>query len=754
MENRVLIRDDQEIQAEDYMNMQSYSRDRDDHTVADGIDPGFKFVGFQVSKTATAELTLTPGRLYREGRTYARNEAVVLSVLNNLPLTTQRIIAITTWGTTEETGAAVRDYLLDPETNATEPRSVNMLERRYANIGVVQGVEGASPQNPVTDSTVLVIAYVLLATTGIVSITMVEDNRLPSVYGNSLRLTNLEGWRNQTGQRLDTIASDISGLNNQIDEIGQQSSAVNLTPIYADLARLKAEAELPDDASDYGADRFSDASKSDTSNVNYLAAVEEGVRFAKEAENETVLQVFNPVNPHVKVASGFVLPAHDEVTRISVGPRAGTLSISQYQYQTHEMVKKTKTRVRIRWGYRWGYYPYAYAWRYGYDAVYTAYALPGDVWAPLPAYALSPWPYYWYTPYRYVGYWYDTVKITYWDQVKVDHAVSGSQIAQTFLNSQDGWLTSINLYFTTVAATGNVDVVLCETEGGRPNLNAVIGQTTLAQSSMKTSPASKSVATNVPFPATFLKAGQRYAIVLTTPGNHFVETTQGTKFAEGTLFYSTDGAFFQGDLTKDLMFDLKFASFRSPRVEVELNPLSLSGGITDIDIISEATIPDATELHYEVQTSDGKWHSLQEIETMPLAGLPPLLHFRAVFLGTKDVMPGIGISGSRVNVSRPRTSLRHISSDVTLSAASEQIDVICRLVDFDEVDHDCNIRLSVSGSLETPGTVTDRQISENVIERTARFAVSPTSTFKVDITGSTSSALKLFSIAERVHIAY
>ena len=46
--------------------------------------------------------------------------------------------------------------------------------------------------------------------------------------------------------------------------------------------------------------------------------------------------------------------------------------------------------------------------------------------------------------------WFDTVEVPYWEKVKINHSVNGSQVGQTFLNSQDGWLTQIELGFAGV----------------------------------------------------------------------------------------------------------------------------------------------------------------------------------------------------------------------------------------------------------------------------------------------------------------
>ncbi|OYW56778.1 MAG: hypothetical protein B7Y80_01460 [Hyphomicrobium sp. 32-62-53] len=752
MEKQVIIRNDHELQASDYNNIQDWTTERIDHVVADGIDPNFKFTGFAVSISGAAEITLTPGRLYKAGMTYARDDAIVMQLISKLPLATKRIIAITGYGSENEDDVQTRDYLLDPENNVTEPRSVTMRQRRFANIGTIDGVEQPTPTRPVVDSTLLVIAWVTLTPAGVEAIEMEVSNYLPSVYGNHVRISSLENWRTTSGQRFDTIGSDISALASLITQQGGQA---NLTALMSDVARLKEISDLPDDYSDYGADRFFDDAESLKTDLNYLARIEEGVRFSKDAQNQTQLAVFNPLAANIKVSNNFVLPAHDESRRLYTGERAAELSVSQYQYQTHSMVQKTVARQRWRWGYYYNYwYPAYSSYIYRYDAVYWAYYRPGDPWSPLAAAYLSPWPYNYYWPYRYGGWWYDTVYITYWDKITTEHNVAGSQIAQTFLNSQNGWMTSLDLYFTRKAATGNVDIAVCEVTAGRPNVEALIARTTLAVADIK---AGTDVVTNVPIPATYLEAGKRYALVITSPGDHYVATVEGSSYSEGTLFYSTDGAFYQGDLTKDLRFGLNFAKFRSPRIEVPFTPLTLSGGITDIDINADIVIPAATEFHWEVQTPDGQWHTLKEMTEPVLAGLPSLLQLRGVFVGTSDVMPGVQLSGSIVEVSRPRTALRHISKTQTLASPTQKLDVIVRTMGFNSSNHTLAIKVDLGAGLVAPASTTVRDlgngIKEHVATYTATQLTTPMSTFKIDVQGTTTSALDTFVIAERIHVS-
>ena len=124
----------------------------------------------------------------------------------------------------------------------------------------------------------------------------------------------------------------------------------------------------------------------------------------------------------------------------------------------------------------------------------------------------------------------------------------------------------------------------------------------------------------------YLSAGTRYAIVLITGGAHSVVLVEGTKYSQGTLFYSTDGEYFQGDFTKDLMMTLYYAQFSNPRTVVELGTVSLAEGIAAFSLLTEAIIPDATSLVLEYQPSgSGDWIPLTDGTTDSLLGLPAMV---------------------------------------------------------------------------------------------------------------------------------
>lgn len=765
MEKRVIIRERQEITADDYASFGDYPKQSFDHIVADGIQDTSGWALFQALKSGTAEVTIKPGRLYNAGMVYALEADQTFEFINDLPTTNKTWVAIVGYGQEIDTDVEPRDFLIDVATGVTEPNAVALLRQRKANIAEIVGVEAPQPAKPVIPNGNILIAWVMLSPTGVDSVALVEENRVAQVARERGRINALSNRLDTVFPLIEALASLVASLQAQLAGVGQQRSLDNL---YIDLARVKEHLELEDGYTDYDADRFLDTEESDTDNVAFLAKVREGVRFSDDAANTVAMTVFNPLNPDVVVSNNMLLPKFTEVKRLHVQPFYEQLQISQYSYQEFDMVQRSVSRTRIRYGEETTVCTNASWYKKGnYDSASKVFTKDGESWEYMEtvkdrsgtAHDIV----------RLRRFWVDTYTEHYWDRVTTEHTISGQQIAQTFLNAGDGWLSSIGLFFTQKGNTGNVDVALCEVAYGMPDVKAVLNKVTLNVANIVTS-ADGTLETKVTFPATFLEAGKRYAIVITTGGNHYVAMANGTQYAQGTFFYSVDGAYQMGTAQRDLMFSLYFAKFNKTRTVVDLAAMSLSGGITDIDILAPMLLPDSCEIVFEVQVA-GVWHPLASVISgnTVLYGLPPLLPFRAVFNGTSDVQAGINLLDSQLSYSRPRTTFKHISEDYTLASASDDFKVVVILENYKEANHNltCTIKRNGGGSELNPATTVDepldnpedaRSADHKRIKRTFTWTsvqiTSPMTSVDITLNGSTSSALDTFHVAERVHLAF
>lgn len=184
-EKLVYYRDRQELQAEDLNNTGQFARTSLDHVVEDGIYEGKAWTQFVFTKTATAELTVSEGRMYSGGAVYVSETDTVFDMLTYLPTVNKKWAAIVAWGQNVETDTQPRDFLIDAMDGTTEPQAVPMEKLRKANIKVVYGVEAAQPEKPLVDNTNVIIGWVLLNSTDIESFSLATEYKLPQVGRNA-----------------------------------------------------------------------------------------------------------------------------------------------------------------------------------------------------------------------------------------------------------------------------------------------------------------------------------------------------------------------------------------------------------------------------------------------------------------------------------------------------------------------------------------------------------------------------------------
>jgi len=412
--------------------------------------------------------------------------------------------------------------------------------------------------------------------------------------------------------------------------------------------------EMSDGLSSYSADHFLslEQSSTDSNHPDHLVKVEEGARFPHAQQRIAAIDLYNALDVGAKRTGNFALPAYDPSLRLAMEGRDGELMINQYPQQTIEVVQKTRTRRRIRYGQPYTVCTNSQWWRTGsYDPRSGIFQRGGETFNVLGidhTRALHGGRDHFM---RIQQFWEDSYEEAYWDALVYNEVISGSILAQTWLSAQDGWMTHIDLFFTQVASAGNVQVMVTQCTNGAPDLKKVIARTTLDQNAMKVWP----VETKVPIGPLYLTKGERYAIVLMTPGAHVVSFIQGNKYAQGTLFYYADGGdFAMADAAKDLAMNIYMAQFRHSRAEIQIKPFELENGIVEIDIMAESFVPQGCELIWQVQV-DGRWRSLNASDLGALNSRPALLNARVVFIGTSDLMPSLTFgNASTVTTSRAR----------------------------------------------------------------------------------------------------
>lgn len=722
MTKSVLFRERQELQSADFNNMGDYAHSATQQLTRDAVSDALHYAGGSVVADSSTEATMAPFRLYSQGEAYISELAEDLDLFTHLPLVTQRCVAVTVWGEDIETDIAPRDFLIDLTTNETQPDAVAMTRLKRANINLVPGSESADPQPPTAQQATLVVALIYLGTDGIDRIEMQPQNKLPNTADHQQRLGGLEVWRKQAEPKISSIATDLASLGSKTNGLARQTQVIEMA---GDIARLNNKLNLPSGFSSYENDFFVNDDLTDDAGAGYGAQVENGLLFPLAGEAVAPIALFNPFDSAIaRSAADLVLPAYSEIARIQTLGYAGDISISQYQTQAQVIRKYTVPVTRYHYGWNYNYY--------------------------------NPWyNRYYYNNYRYYYGWgwghYGYARTTYETRYKIEtvtNSINGAMIAQTFLVSNSMWLTKCGLQFTKVGASGDVNLIICEADGGKPNLEKTVSQVTVSQANLKKYP----IETAIPVPPVLLESGKRYAVVIITQGDHRCATVSGNNYTQGTLFFGTDGDYFNGDLTKDLMFTLYSAQFEQPRVEVQLQPISLAGGITDLDISAAEIAPDGTEVFYEIQVA-GQWLRLDEQESAHLQSAPDIIPIRAVFMGTHDLAAALILTTDSIVGSRAGTSLVHWSTLRSLPSPSSDIQVQLVVTGWDAANHALSAELHEGGNTHLPAsTVVALEPEGNAHRITMTFTPAAISGYTIKTVGSRGAG-NPFTVIERTDVA-
>lgn len=721
MENTIIFRDRQELQAADFNDFQRYTRESVDGYRLDATGAGNYFTGLNVAKTSSSTVSVDVGRLYQNGQAFNLSEHQEISLFQIMPQVAQKIVAIVAWGAQIEDNVQPRDFLIDLTNGTTQPQAVAMTTKRIVTLDKVVGVESTDPQKPTIAPGLTVLAYLLMDTAGVVVVDMNVDKFLPNASNIQKRVAVLETWQSLADPRISSIATDLTALSVKTESKAEKESLIMMS---LDIARLKSKLNLPASYAAYQTNGFGNTDLTDSTFDATQYRIENGLTFPFEAKAEGSLAPFNPYDASIKQhADGLVLPKYNEVTRLKTEGFSGEVSCSQYQVQQRELRYYRPSYWYYRYGYHynyygnwyntwyWNYYSYNYIWRH-YYGFYNSY------------------PDYYYT----LG-----------DERR---NYSGTIIAQTFLVQSAMWLTSVDLFFTRIGSTGDVTIAIVETDKGKPVLDNTLTSVTLTVDRLKRYPSE----TNIAFPVVMLDAGKRYALVVITQGNHYIAVVSGNNYTQGTLFYGNDGDYMMGDLGKDMMFNINAAQFSKNRIELMLQSISLGGGISDLSISAPQVVPKGTELSYEIQVN-GIWRPIGN-KDMYLSGKPSIVPIRAVFNGTSDMMPALKITESAIMATRPSLGFTHQSKTRTLGAGTNNIQVKVLVSQFDSTKHTLACALLVGASTLTPATTLVKAEPDGVgIMHTFTFTGTAINNYKIKLTGGCNNTAAPFVVCDCTDIA-
>ncbi|RSC37350.1 hypothetical protein EGT36_08810 [Agrobacterium sp. FDAARGOS_525] len=660
------------------------------------------WAAFTVARKSVQEITVSAGRYVAGEIVYAQEAPTDVNLQLHIPAAAsdQRWIAVLLRGK-EVTDTATRPFETsdDPETSVIVNRTTPKTIRRVVELIVQPGDANPVPVKPVVASTDACIAFVLLTSSGIDAIEPGNGDRVKTLYEVEGRVTALEVDLDGLFMRTETIETQIVNIQGKLTEIPRP---VIIRQMQRDIGAARLKVDLPDEARAYVFDDGLIPDRWDTTHVDWLARIEEGVRFGFAAEAQARLEVQAEDDPKIAFRGRRMVPAFDEVTRIANTSLDSTLNISQLVHTETTLVRKEASRIRLTYGPTMHACENAAGWSgLGGDSRVGQMLNVGGETFEVVYVGANYGPGHQTYGVRQVRY--EIYSEPYWQYVTEEVGINGSTYGQSFLVAQPMQVTSLDLSFARVGADGDVHVFIVETTtGGMPRFDAVLAQGKLDHANLV-------VGWNkVELPITLLESGKRYAFVTVTTGAHALHISGSNKYTGGTQFLTTDGAFAQGSTETDICFRLNAARYRSPRTVIPMQALNLVDGMTQIDMLFAGWVPGGCTLGWEIRPSGSTvWTELDDGDpaTNPLVGLPASVELRMVMMGTADLQPMIQLDQKAVSrVARNRSTMRAVTKSFPFGFSTESVQTQYTLDSFDPDRHTFVPAIMIGDIVVTPDT--------------------------------------------------
>ncbi|MEM5542938.1 hypothetical protein WNY61_09315 [Sulfitobacter sp. AS92] len=756
MTRNVLIADKEYATGEVFSGIGRAARDHADAVTAGAIAFPSHWSRFTVTIAGGGQsITIAPGELWKGDAIYSLEAAVDIGILDYLPPAGNEkwiaILAQPSNQTTRDRAAKVRTGL-DPENPQPATQSVVGEEVRLVEFVVQQGTQAApgSAVKPTVPESSCAVVFILLSGAGAQAIEPAVSGKVKSLYDIDGRLTGLEVRVDALFQRVTGIETDVAAIKGEIPHIIRPEIIIQL---QGGLARMEQLLGAPVNY----VSRFFDAALTtehwDESHVDWNADIGEGVKFPKFALTDNRMEVLADASPDIRIKDGVLMPAWTEERLIDVSGSGSTKDISQQTHTVRTAHTGSVSRSSVEYG------PtvkicentreYANVGQAAYLGNFKSSA--GETFQNLGK-TDNPWNQTQEAANGHSEYrarqvikrsWTETY--TYW--TTTTYGVNGSVYGQTFLNSQERIVTSLELDVARKGSDGDIHVFLCEVnEGGTPDFDTTIVKGTIAHADLSTG------WVKCDFRPTLLTAGRRYAWFTVTTGNHSLRTVTGNKYAQGSLFWSTDEAWAQGSPTEDFAFRLNAAKFSTTRLAVEFVALTLQGGMTEFHFTYGGWEPGGTRLPWEYAPKriglPDVWHPFSTDDNSPLRDVPDTCRIRAVFEGTTDLMPSIVLDDTaRHRAYRRGASMLAVGEDHGFGLPTTTVITETVVDDYDPAIHTVTPELMVGGTVYSADTVTEIEDDYPEPERLklrASFTVPSTNSARYRLVGQSTSSVDLF----------
>lgn len=686
----------------DFENISLFAQQDIDGVWRDAIGYPAHWSHFTVARKSVQEITVSPGRYVAGEKVYAQAASKDVNLQLQIPpaASDQRWVAILLRGEEiTETASRPFETSQDPETSIPVQRVTPKTVRRIVNLIVQPGEANPVPAKPVVAETDACIAFVLLRSTGVDVIEPGNTTRVKTLYEVEGRVTALEINLSGLFLRTETIETQITNIATRLTDIPRPAI---IRQMQRDIGAARLKVELPDEARAYVFDNGLIPDRWDLQHVDWLARVEEGVRFGFAAIVQARLEVQAEDNPQIAFRDRRMIPAFDEVVKIENTSLDSTLNISQLVHTQTTLKRMEASRIRLTYGpTMWACENQAGWSGLGGDARVGQMLNVGgeqfevvDIRANLGV---------GHQTYGVRQIRYEIYSEPYWEYVTEKVGMNGSIYAQSFLVAQPMLMSSIDLHFAKVGLDGDVHVAVVEVStGGTPLFDRVLAFSTIEHEDMAVG------WVNCVMPYTLMESGKRYAIVTVTTGAHALSVSTGNKYTGGTQFNCTDGIFAQGSMDIDFCFRVKGPRFHSPRTVVPMQALNLADGMTQIDMLFSGWVPGGTALVWEIRpVGTTAWVELDDGDptTNPLVGLPASVELRLVMVGTADLQPMIQLDATAVSrVARNRTNMKAVTKAFDFGISTSAIVTQYTLDSFDPAHHTFTPRIMVGNSVIAPGT--------------------------------------------------
>lgn len=707
MDKRVIVAEGQGVNPTDFARMGAFPQDGIDRLTRDLLFAGMVYSGFNTVKVSndSVNLQIASGTLYKAGRQFTSGSVETRTIADIMPtLAGKSVIALVVAAAIEVNENLENRYYerdIDPSNpDAGVTRTVDdayRVKSRNAVLTIIAGAESTRPVAPAAPTDACAIAEVLITTSGIQKVTMRADTRVQRLDLVLAKYAELSDFLEDVRESVDGLRSDLAA----VSASGAAASAMAaIGAVENDLANIKERLDLPVDGAPYYADQFLDYSSTDydpdrpaAGNLDFDARIDEGVRFAYEAESVAQLALLAPNDTNLTlIGRGLICPAFDEVDGLRVARATSDMPLGGVSVQTTTVKLMTKSATRIRYGTAFTVSNSSAYWKGGgYDSIAGRFRdKEGTLYAADPLLNRGGTS---VSGIRLRQIFKDKIEVNYEKFIVKEKTISGVVKAETFLQPYDRWVTGQDLGIKRWADTAEITAILCECDNsGRPDPTRALSSVTLKAASFKAWPLWTSFDFDEPIMLAPLSntdgQARAYAVMWFTTGDVDVMTADGSSYTGGTLLSTTDLVYYEADVSKDICFKLRYAKFRQTNLTIKLKPWQLSGGIENIDIQASILAPNVSSATFRVMIG-GKWRNVDQDEagSSMIGGAQGVYDAQVVLHGNSWSMPIIDTVESRVRCTRPKAAGRWIGAAWGIGQSATQLKIKALVGAYDSEFH-------------------------------------------------------------------